>query len=133
MVNGALIATTEYDYFRSIPPIAMQTGRRVKPANQMPFSPSIAAPPIWMAPCFAAPRMGGCSPMISPLAKSYGKLPLRAPIENTDTPFTLQKPVHFCPGSVGGADWNQPAYDPQTNQVLIGELRYADFGRPQCY
>lgn len=43
-------------------------------------------------------------------------------IENIAEPFTVRKPVHFCPGSVGGAEWNGPAYDPQTNLVLIGEV-----------
>ena len=43
-------------------------------------------------------------------------------IENADVPFSSDKPVHFCPGTVGGAEWNGPAYDPQTNFVLIGEV-----------
>ncbi len=43
-------------------------------------------------------------------------------IENADTPFAIGKSVHFCPGSVGGAEWNGPAYDPQTNLILIGEV-----------
>lgn len=33
-------------------------------------------------------------------------------IENIAATFALHKPVHFCPGSVGGAEWNGPAYDP---------------------
>ena len=43
-------------------------------------------------------------------------------IENTEAPFAIDKAVHFCPGSVGGAEWNGPAYDPQTNLILIGEV-----------
>ncbi|MEO7050226.1 MAG: PQQ-binding-like beta-propeller repeat protein [Rhodanobacter sp.] len=43
-------------------------------------------------------------------------------IENADVPFLPGKAVHFCPGTVGGAEWNGPAYDPQTNLVLIGEV-----------
>jgi alcohol dehydrogenase (cytochrome c) len=43
-------------------------------------------------------------------------------IENTDAPFAIGKAVHFCPGTVGGAEWNGPAYDPQTNLILIGEV-----------
>jgi alcohol dehydrogenase (cytochrome c) len=30
--------------------------------------------------------------------------------------------VHFCPGATGGAEWNGPAYDPQTNLIAIGEV-----------
>ena len=43
-------------------------------------------------------------------------------MENEDAPFVVGKPVHFCPGSVGGAEWNGPAYDPQSNLVFIGEV-----------
>ena len=43
-------------------------------------------------------------------------------IENADVPFSTAKAVHFCPGSVGGAEWNGPAYDPRTNFILIGEV-----------
>lgn len=43
-------------------------------------------------------------------------------IENADVPFSAAKAVHFCPGSVGGAEWNGPAYDPRTNLILIGEV-----------
>ena len=35
-------------------------------------------------------------------------------MENEDAPFIVGKPVHFCPGSTGGAEWNGPAYDPQS-------------------
>ena len=42
-------------------------------------------------------------------------------IENADVPFTVDKDVHFCPGAAGGAQWNSPAYDPQSNLILIGE------------
>lgn len=43
-------------------------------------------------------------------------------IENADVPFSTSTAVHYCPGSVGGAEWNGPAYDPQTNLILIGEV-----------
>ena len=33
-------------------------------------------------------------------------------VENADAPFAAGKPVHFCPGSIGGAEWNGPGYDP---------------------
>jgi alcohol dehydrogenase (cytochrome c) len=45
-------------------------------------------------------------------------------MENEDAPFEVWKPVHFCPGSVGGAEWNGPAYDPQTNLIFIGEVEW---------
>jgi alcohol dehydrogenase (cytochrome c) len=45
-------------------------------------------------------------------------------MENEDTPFEVGKPVHFCPGSVGGAEWNGPAYDPQTNLIFVGEVEW---------
>jgi len=54
-----------------------------------------------------------------------GELLYRVPVtrvENADAPFAVGKPVHFCPGTVGGAEWNGPAYDPPSNLVLIGEV-----------
>ncbi len=45
-------------------------------------------------------------------------------VENADAPFSVGKPVHFCPGSTGGAEWNGPAYDPQSNLVFIGEVEW---------
>ena len=45
-------------------------------------------------------------------------------VENADAPFSTGNAVHFCPGSVGGAEWNGPAYDPNTNLVLIGEVEW---------
>jgi alcohol dehydrogenase (cytochrome c) len=45
-------------------------------------------------------------------------------MENEDAPFVVGKPVHFCPGSVGGAEWNGPAYDPQLNLVFVGEVEW---------
>ncbi len=38
-------------------------------------------------------------------------------------------PVHFCPGSVGGAEWNSPAYDPTTNLIFVGEVEWCDSAR----
>jgi alcohol dehydrogenase (cytochrome c) len=43
-------------------------------------------------------------------------------MENIDEPFAHGKDVHFCPGAAGGAEWNSPAYDPQTNLILVGEI-----------
>src|SRR5215468_6022978 len=45
-------------------------------------------------------------------------------LENEDAPFVVGKPVHFCPGSTGGAEWNGPAYDPSLNFVFIGEVEW---------
>ena len=45
-------------------------------------------------------------------------------VENADVTFSTGKAVHFCPGSVGGAEWNGPAYDSNTNLVLIGEVEW---------
>jgi alcohol dehydrogenase (cytochrome c) len=42
-------------------------------------------------------------------------------IENVEASFATDKPVRFCPGAGGGAEWNGPAYDPQTNAIFIGE------------
>ncbi len=43
-------------------------------------------------------------------------------MENMDVPLSAQHPTRFCPGSQGGAEWNGPAYDPQTNLIFVGEV-----------
>ena len=45
-------------------------------------------------------------------------------IDNADAPFTPGKSVHFCPGSTGGAEWNGPAYDPDNNLIIVGEVQW---------
>ena len=45
-------------------------------------------------------------------------------VENADAPFTPGKEVHFCPGSIGGAEWNGPAYDPMNNLIYAGEVEW---------
>jgi alcohol dehydrogenase (cytochrome c) len=52
-------------------------------------------------------------------------------VENADATFSTGNAVHFCPGSTGGAEWNGPAYDPQTNLVLIGEVDWCTTVRLQ--
>lgn len=42
---------------------------------------------------------------------------------NTDASFETGKPVRFCPGSTGGAEWNGPAYDRENNLILAGEVQ----------
>jgi alcohol dehydrogenase (cytochrome c) len=43
-------------------------------------------------------------------------------VENADAPFEPGKSVRFCPGPVGGDEWNSPAYVPDTNLILLGEV-----------
>jgi alcohol dehydrogenase (cytochrome c) len=53
----------------------------------------------------------------------------RAPvtkIENVAATFEPGTAVYFCPGSVGGAEWNSPAYVPETNLILVGEVEWCD-------
>lgn len=45
-------------------------------------------------------------------------------IENADVQLSAERAVHFCPGAVGGGEWNGVAYDPQTNMVLSGETEW---------
>jgi len=54
-----------------------------------------------------------------------GNLLYRNPItriENPSKTFSTDNAVHFCPGSVGGTEWNGPAYDPDTNLIMVGEI-----------
>jgi alcohol dehydrogenase (cytochrome c) len=43
-------------------------------------------------------------------------------IENTEETFSPDKAVHFCPGSLGGGEWNGPAFDPGSNILVVGEV-----------
>jgi alcohol dehydrogenase (cytochrome c) len=52
-------------------------------------------------------------------------------IENADVPFSTDAAVHFCPGTRGGAEWNGPAYDPQSNLILVGEVDWCSSIRLQ--
>jgi len=47
-------------------------------------------------------------------------------VEDVATEFSPGDSVRFCPGAVGGAEWNSPAYDPETNLVFIGEVDWCD-------
>ena len=49
-------------------------------------------------------------------------------VENADATFSTGNAVHFCPGSVGGAEWNGPAYDPKTNLVIHRRSRVVHYG-----
>ena len=51
--------------------------------------------------------------------------------ESSQNPFVARQAVHFCPGAVGGAEWNSPAYDPPTNLVLVGEVDWCDTVTPK--
>jgi alcohol dehydrogenase (cytochrome c) len=42
-------------------------------------------------------------------------------IENHDVPLNTVTETHFCPGAVGGAEWNGVAFDPRTNLIFTGE------------
>jgi alcohol dehydrogenase (cytochrome c) len=47
-------------------------------------------------------------------------------VEDVKESFSPGEAVHFCPGAVGGAEWNGPAYDPRTNLIMIGEVDWCD-------
>jgi alcohol dehydrogenase (cytochrome c) len=52
-------------------------------------------------------------------------------IENITETFKQGEPVHFCPGSCGGSEWNGPSYVPQTNLILIGQVDYCETAQPK--
>jgi alcohol dehydrogenase (cytochrome c) len=57
------------------------------------------------------------------------KLLYRVPIttvENDGAAFAIGKNVHFCPGPVGGNEWNTPGYDPTTNLIISGTVDWCD-------
>jgi alcohol dehydrogenase (cytochrome c) len=52
-------------------------------------------------------------------------------VENIDAPLSTDKETRFCPGAVGGGEWNGVAYDPQTNLIFTGETEWCTTVRLQ--
>ncbi|HKD23390.1 MAG TPA: PQQ-binding-like beta-propeller repeat protein [Rhizomicrobium sp.] len=52
-------------------------------------------------------------------------------ITNTAEAFSHKEGVKFCPGAIGGEEWNSPVYSPQTNLVYTGEVDWCETVRPQ--
>ena len=40
--------------------------------------------------------------------------------ENVDVPLSRDRPTRFCPGILGGAEWNGAAFDPSRNTFFVG-------------
>jgi alcohol dehydrogenase (cytochrome c) len=40
--------------------------------------------------------------------------------ENVDVPLSRDRATRFCPGILGGAEWNGAAYDPTRNTFFVG-------------
>jgi alcohol dehydrogenase (cytochrome c) len=40
--------------------------------------------------------------------------------ENVDVPLSRDRPTRFCPGILGGAEWNGAAFDPTRNTFFVG-------------
>jgi alcohol dehydrogenase (cytochrome c) len=45
-------------------------------------------------------------------------------VEDVKEAFSPGEAVHFCPGAGGGDEWNSPAYDPQTNLIIVPEIEW---------
>ena len=72
---------------------------------------------------FEAPKDGHLYAFDLSSQKQMYRVPVTK-IDNADAPFEPGKEVHFCPGSTGGAEWNGPAYDPQNDLVMVGEIQW---------
>lgn len=64
---------------------------------------------------------------IAPAADLGGALPLlwQAPTttrENVDVSLSSARKVRFCPGILGGVEWNGAAYSPQVNALFVGAV-----------
>lgn len=49
-------------------------------------------------------------------------------IENVDAPVTAEG-VRFCPGMLGGASWNGPAFDKENNLIFTGQVDWCATAR----
>ena len=57
--------------------------------------------------------------------RASGNLLYKVPVttqKNVSEHFTVGKKVSFCPGTVGGAEWNSPAFVPTNDLVLTGQV-----------
>ncbi|MCB1526982.1 MAG: PQQ-binding-like beta-propeller repeat protein [Hyphomicrobiaceae bacterium] len=45
-------------------------------------------------------------------------------VENVEEEFKVGKEVHFCPGPVGGGEWNSAAFDPRNNLIFTGQVEW---------
>ncbi len=41
---------------------------------------------------------------------------------NVDEPLSRDHPVHFCPGFMGGVEWNGAAYSPRTDSLFVAAV-----------
>ncbi len=57
--------------------------------------------------------------------KQLYRVPITTVSNNAET-FEVGKLVHFCPGPVGGDEWNTPGYDPTTNLIISGTVDWCD-------
>jgi len=51
-----------------------------------------------------------------------------SPHSNEDAPITLEG-THHCPGNIGGAEWNGPAYSPQSESLYINTVDWCGVTR----
>jgi alcohol dehydrogenase (cytochrome c) len=57
--------------------------------------------------------------------KQLYRVPITTVGNDAET-FAVGKLVHFCPGPVGGDEWNTPGYDPTTNLIISGTVDWCD-------
>lgn len=70
-----------------------------------------------------APLPGGRQSIIPPLRTLV--MAFQTPTttrENVDHQFYIGGDVRFCPGFLGGSEWNGPSYHPGTNLLVIGAV-----------
>jgi PQQ-dependent dehydrogenase (methanol/ethanol family) len=52
--------------------------------------------------------------------KRLNKVPVTT-ISNTDAPLTTEG-TRFCPGTLGGVEWNSPAFDPKSSTLFVNSV-----------
>ena len=49
--------------------------------------------------------------------------------ENVDVPLRRDRATRFCPGILGGSEWNGPAYSPTANTIFVGAVDWCASAR----
>ena len=88
----------------------------------------IAASAAYLAPsatAFVAGKDGLLRRVQLGVAKAVWTRKVTTVDDNPALPVVGQ-PVHFCPGTTGGVEWNGPAYSPRQNSVIVNSVDWCN-------
>ncbi len=107
----------DWDVDSPSPVVTLRSGRTVlASANKEGLLSVVDRGPVTTLASVTALAAGGSAPLELPLL-------YQAPTttrENVDVPLSRDHATRFCPGILGGAEWNGAAFDPGRNTFFVG-------------